>query len=387
MAELFAQHEINRASLWPRLSKVVVGSLVFHLLLGVTLKYVPVARGIFSIAGSASDMGFVDGDYERIASQDEVIFLTLQGGKFQYPNGFFSAGNIAAPPLPPVLLTAPAPPTVPLSAPVKLPPIAQLPTPAPLPVGTPVLPAGKSTKSLPPLPGAAGQIAKNLPPQSTPTPAPSPTPALSPKEAADKALDKIAAEKKIIRPRRNQIVTTPFNELWGRINAVKEQQPLDLDKDAELTLTAQRMPDNTLKLSAPEWKGDPQLARVLNDFLIAASNSKALDLLEGATQYHFNFKFAGPQFNARIEAQVPSPERAKELAQAYSAMLFTARIYKKGDEEEVYLNNAKISAEGQSIIINFALPREETKALLNKQLASAADKAQTKQQPTQTPLK
>ena len=390
MAELFARHEINRASRWPLLSRVLVGSLVLHLFFGLMMKYVPVARGIFGVASNAYGIEFGDGDYERTIVRDEVTLLSFPGGKFQYPEGFFAGNPGETAPPAPMIIQPYTPPVIPLP---KFTPIAQStpPKPAQLPTPAPLPPAPKIAKEpkagdikLPPLPAPGdGKIAKTQP---TPAPTVAPTPDNTAKDAANKELDRIAAEKNVVRPRKDKMLMKPFDDLWNRLNATQAQQPLNWDGNVEVELVGERSPENTLQnLTRVSVKGEPSLAQLLTEFVAAGGDSGALLFLQGPTQFHFNLKLEGPKFTARVEAKADSPEAATELARTYGAMMFAAKIAKKGDDEEIYFNNANIKADGANLVITMTLKRDETKNLVNKQMASAATKAQ--QKPTQTPMK
>jgi hypothetical protein len=379
MAELFARHEINTAPRWPRLSKILVGSLVLHLLAGVAFNYIPLARGIFRILGQASDTEFVDEDYQRTIVQDQVTMLTLKNGKFQYPEGFFAAN---APEPPPVIVPVSTPPVVPLPKPA--PSVAQLPTPAPLPPtakNTPGSKDGDKNGVLPP----TDEVAKNNP---TPTPPPAATPApanpdASVKDAGNRELDRIAAEKNVPRPRKDKMNMRPFDDLWARINAA--QQP-NWSGNAEVELTGERSPEDTLpNLRRVNAAGDPSLVKFLTDLAAAAGDSRVVQFIKGPSEFHLKLKFDGPNVVVRIEADAASPDAAVDMARTYGAMVLAAKFAKKGDEEEIYFKNASVKADGSTLVLMTTLKREEAVRTLNKQLAAAADKAQKKQSATQTP--
>lgn len=390
MAELFARYEVNRESWWPVVSKVLVGSLAFHLVFGLAMNFVPVARSIFGVSRSAADMEFVDADYERTRVNDQVTMLTLKSGRFQYPEGFFAppdASQAGGSPLVLPIITSSPPPITPLpplaaskpfpASPVK-PPVTKLPTPLPLP------PLASAKGSAPANKSGDGKLLSL--PGSTPTPTPAPTPAVpTSKDEANKQLDEIAKANNLNRPRKDKINTRPFDDLWKRINEAQTQQPLNWTADAEIVLEATRTEDNKLQsIEIIKWAGDATLARLLSDLVAAVGDSQALQFMNGAKKYRFTLKFAGDKFMAQIEGETTSPEEAKKLAQLYGLMLLTGRYAKKGDEEEVYLNAARVSAIGKNIIVVGTLPREDAKKLIDKQLIASATKAQQPPAPSQT---
>jgi hypothetical protein len=390
MAGLFADYEINRNPIWPRLSKLVLASLVFHVLTGFTFKYIPLARGIFGIVGGASDVTFVDEDYERTKIQDEAIMLTLQGGKFQYPDGFFSAGeNIAPPPAPLILPVAAPPPVVPLPQ-TPPPSVAQLPTPMPMPSPPPATdgktgkPAPKGTGDTLP-PAAKAEIAKQNP---TPTPKPKASPTPAPPKTAEEAEELIAkttTEKNISRPRREEINRRPINDAFKRINDIQAQRGLNFAGDAEAAFTAERTPENRLaNIRVVDKKGDESLIAMISELITAFGDSGAIKFLPEAKGYRVDFSFKGPEAKVVINVEMESPDIAKEQAGAYGLLLMGARVKQKGKPEEVFLKNGKVSSSGKNIVFTCVVPRQVTNDLIAQNMADNAQGAATTA-PTQTP--
>lgn len=388
MAELFARYEVNRQSWWPIISKVLVGSLAFHLVFALAMKFVPVARSIFGVSRSAADIGIIDAEYERTRVNDQVIMLTLRNGRFQYPEGFFATSDPTqangSPLVLPIITTSPPvsrPPLVaskPLPASPKPPSVTKLPTPIPLPPLASAKGSGLGNSS-----DKTGSGKLLSLPGSTPTPAPvaSPTPAApaapASKDEANKQLDAIAAEKKIVRPTSDKINKRPFDDLWKRINAAQGERPINWTGDAEIVVEATRTEDNKLQpINIVKWTGDPTLVTLTSDLVAAVGDSQAMQFMKDATRFRFTFKFTGAKVIAQVEGETESPERAKELAQTYGAMLLAGRIIKKGEDEEVFLNAARVAANGKSIIVAGTLPRDDVKKMIDKQLIAAATKAQ-----------
>jgi hypothetical protein len=376
MAELFARHEVNRASIWPRLSKIVLGSLVFHILLGLAMKYVPVARSILGIAGNASDVAFVDEDYQRTIIQDQVVLLTLREGKFKYPDGFFQESFAAAPAPLPQILPASTPPVVPLPKPLAPPPVAQLPT-----VNQP--PDAKTDGALPAL-DKNNQIAKNQP---TPTPKPTATPTPAPPTTAEEAealIAKTTEETKIPRPRRDEINRRPIKDAFKRINEFQAQGPLNLEGNVEAVYTAERTPENRLaNIRILSKQGDESMLKVISELVSAFGDSGAVKFLPESKNYRVAFSFNGPTVKAVIHVETESLDIAKEQANAYGLLLLGARVKQKGQPEEVFLKNAKVAANGKDIVFTCTVPRKATNDLIAQNLAENATAPNTA--PTQTP--
>jgi len=116
---LFENFEVNATPFWPKVSRLIGGSIVFHLILVACVVFIPPVRDALSIAAMFSDVGFVDRAYTKtqIENEGDITEITLE--KFHYPEGYFAMDRMGFPspsPTPLVVVQqfnpAPVPPPV-----------------------------------------------------------------------------------------------------------------------------------------------------------------------------------------------------------------------------------------------------------------------------------
>lgn len=365
MTDLFANFEINNEPRWPLLARLSTGSLVLHVLFIISVFYVPGVRDTLNIASIFSSAEYVDAEYDKTSIEDQATVIDLAQEKFQYPEGYFST-NTTDPAFDPfgaqVIAeannVAPPPP----------PPVQQLPTPTPTPVPSPSATPSPQPTSSPTLPGGAKTGEAVAEASATP----------KAKEDIDKDLNKIAAANNITRPDEGAINKRPLKDWLARANELKVKGELDLSGVIELIIEAEL--DSQGKLHNPkvvQKTGDPKLIEITKEFVAALSDSNALYFLkdpqfpEETRQLRLTVKMDSTEVVARVETEAKTPERAKELATGYNALLLGGQILRSGKDEEVLYKNTKITADGKQLIVNFKMPRADAAAMLSKQVPAS----------------
>ncbi len=334
---LFENFEVNSDPFWPKISKLLGGSVIFHGLLVLAVVLVPPVRDALSIALIFSG-GLVDKPYTKTQIENEGEITEITTEKFQYPEGYFAMDQVPLPtptPTPvPVVATAPF-------TPVPVPPSQLDPLVTPSPTASPL-------------------IAKNA------TPAPSPN---AEDEAArlkaEAELDKMAAENGVKRPR--EINTRPFTDLLVNAKKLKDAKKLNLDGQIELTVEADR--DEQGKLSnakVTDKRGDKTLETVALDFVAALSDSGVLDFLEGTKHLKVTVKIDNENVEVVAMTEVDTEDRARQLERTFGGMIVLGRIVKHGKDEEVYYNHTQVSSNQKEVSVKFAMPRAEMGAMLSK---------------------
>lgn len=358
MAELLENWEINREPRWPILSRLAAASLVLHAALVASAIYVPGVRSALNLAYLFSDTKYVDEEYNRTAVGERAEIIDLAHEKFQYPEGYFSTGAVEPDPLAPqIIMEQPAP--------VFTPP-KPIPTPTPTPTPTP---------------------------EPTPAASPTPQPSASPsgtaadgtvaadktKEEAEKELNKIAAEHNVARPDENKINKRPLKDWLARANELKVKGELDLNGIIEVVIEADRNPQGRLlNANVVQKTGDPRLIEVTKDLVSAISDSGALMFLvdpkrpNEVQRLRLTIRMDAAEVTAKVESEVESPERAKEMAEGYNGMLALGQLTTKAEKDESILyKSTKVSYNGKQVTVDFKLPRADAATMLSKHVPAS----------------
>lgn len=167
-----------------------------------------------------------------------------------------------------------------------------------------------------------------------------------------------------------KVSLTPLRAFLVRANRLKQQGKIDLSARREITIEGDRAADGTLtntSITGPS-AGDANFKKLAQDFIVSLNESHALKMLDESSRVRMTFTLDGERFNARNEAEMASPVQAEEKARGYRTMINLARIYKRGGDEAVVLNNTKVSTSGKQLVINLAMTREAMGNLLLKQI-------------------
>jgi hypothetical protein len=359
MAELFEEFEVERVSRWPIMLRLVGGSVVLHMIMLAVAFYVPAVRDALNLASTFSDSSFVDKDYRKTNFEDRAQILNLP--KFQYPEGYFQP--VSGTPMPDPLaaqIVSTAPPLVMTPPPplVKMPKVKVTPPPAPSPSPSP---------SVDPKDPAGQTVAGTEPPKS-------------PAEA-DAEIAKVAQANNVAQVNDDEINKKPFKDWLTKANELKTQGRLDLNKPLEITIIADF--DENAKLKGTplisQKSGDPVLIELAKDMVAAIIDSNMLIFLKDpqtkrleTKQLRITVKLDQQQLTGKVQSDAVSPERARQLSTTYGVMLSLAKTARAGKDEEALIKNTKVSSEGNQIIINFVMPRQEASDMIKKQLSQPA---------------
>jgi hypothetical protein len=334
---LFEHFEVNREPFWPTITRLLGGSIVLHAVLAACIIFIPPVRDALSVAVMFRGAGFVDRPYRKtqIENEGDIVELTME--RFRYPDGYFAMDQQAQPsPLPPIAFT-----------PKSFPP-AQLATPSPAATPSPI--ASPSTA-----------IAAN----------PSPSVSAEDEKAKQKVeaeLDRAAAENGVKRPK--EINTRPFKDLLADAKKKKDSGEIDLSKQVEITIEADRDADGKLKnAQVKDKRGDKKLEAVALDFISALSDSGVLDFLEGTKHIKLTVKIDDKTVEVSASSEVESEERARQMEKGYSLLIVGGRIIKRGQDEEIYYNHTEVTSKDKEVSVKFSMPRKDMGELLSKAAA------------------
>ena len=363
MAELFANIEVNKDNWWPKLLKLLGGSVGLHLLLVLAIVYVPGLRDAFNIAVLVADTSFVDKDYEQTLIGEDVQMVEIAGDKFRYPDGYWAAEgqpvDMPPPTLPEPSFVAQAPPIT-----------SSFPEPSPSP--TPDLSVAVVPSPSPLMGESPEAVAK-----ASPSPSPATGTKLTP-EQAQKELEKTAKQNNLNLPQEGEINKKAIKDFAAYANELKNQGKLDLNKPFEIVIEAEL--DENGKLKDPKFtkkEGDPNLVELFGRMIAALNDSgflvylKPIDKDNPGTKVVFTVKQGENEVLASVESEVSSDNSARVLASAFNTALAIGADSRAGKDEEVLLRNTTASPNGKKIVFNFNMPRQAVVDLIKKQLAAS----------------
>lgn len=356
MRELFQDFEINHSPWWERVWRIVAGSVVLHIIFVAIVLYVPAVRDALNIASVFASAEYVDRDYDKTIIRDDVTMLDMRE-RFEYPPGYFQTG---APPEMPLIVEQVTP--IATTPPMTIRPPKMMPQPTPVPT-----PATSASPTASPAVGQTGNTNQSAVAQASPTP-----------EDVNKQIDRLAAENNVQRPNEDLINKRPLQEWLARQNDLKNKGQLDLSQTVELTIEADLEPSGKLlNAKVAQKTGDPRLIEAAKELVAAISDSNALSFLKDpkfpneTKRLRITVKMDQTEVMAQVESEVPTTERAKQLASVYQGFLLLGQVQKKGKDEEVIYKSTKISANGKQIVVSFKLPRPTAEVMIKKQIQPA----------------
>lgn len=360
---LFEKFEVNPEPFWPRISRLIVGSVALHVMLVAIVVLVPPVREALSIAAMFSGAEFVDRPYSKTQIADEADIVELTGEKFHYPEGYFAMDQQPMP-------------TPFQSIPALVPRIVRRPKPEAQPTPTPLAAASPSPSTSPAVASAAvNQTTSNGAKES----AGNEKRAQVNAEKAQQDLEKTSKETGIELPQEGEINKKPFKDFAMYANDLKNQGKLDMTQSFEVVIDTEL--DQNGKLTNPRFTrkaGDVNLTD-LGGRLVAAMNEsgilfylKKLNEDNPGTKVVFTIKQSNDQVVATVESEAASASSARGLANAFSLMLVAGAKTREGKDEEVYLKNTKVSSDERKIVFNLTLPRQTVVDLIKKDIASAS---------------
>ena len=357
MAELFEKFEVNRDPRWKVLTRLLVGSLVVHLVLLWMAVYVPTVRDTLNIAALVASTKFVDKPYEATQIANDVQVVQL----FRYPEGYFTPDGQVAAELPPAAVPGVVDPFAPkiISQASSSPNVEPSPSPSPV--------ASVSPDASP----SASPVASASPPSAIAQASPSP---LTPEEA-QKQLEKTAEQNDLTLPEENEINKKPLKDFAAYANDLKNQGKLDLNKPFEIVIEAKLDEKGKLKEAKfTRTEGDENLVDLFSKLVAALNDSGFLTYLQPISKDNPNatvkitVKQGEQEVLASVESEASSPQRAESLAKALNNLLFFGASSRAGKDEEVIMKNTNATPDGKKVVVNFSMPRQSVVDMIKKQL-------------------
>ncbi len=187
-------------------------------------------------------------------------------------------------------------------------------------------------------------------------------------QESEEILNRQAAQSNIRRPPR--VDARPFRELLTRAKTMIDRGELDLNRNLELVIEADRNDDGTLtniRLSGAVGN-DARMRGLAEDFVNALSASRALSFIDGVRHVRMNVRLDEQNVSARVMSNMESEEVARERASGYGLLLVAARLTQRG-EQAVIWNSTTVSSQGRQLTLQFRMTRETVTAMLARQVS------------------
>ena len=356
---LFDHYEVNREPFWPKMSWLVAGSGVWHLVVLVLILLIPPVRDAFSITAMFRDAGFVDKPYVHTDIEDADI-IDFSNQKFHYPEGYWSMDQQGVPPLPefPVMPFTPAHySATPTPDATASPSITPTPSPTPLPLIAGNNRDGKTSNGK----GSEAKASPSASPQDKSV------------DQAQKDLEAASKKTGIELPEEGEINKAPFKGLAMYATDLRDAKKLDLNQSFEISIEATLDKNGKLVKPVVAKKSGDEILTDLGKELVSAMNDsgvlvylKKINEDKPGTKVTFTIKQDGPDVSAMVETEVSSPDSANKLSRGFGLMLLAGAASRKGHDEEILLNNTKVSAEGNKVIFKLSMAHEEVVKIVQK---------------------
>ena len=144
-------------------------------------------------------------------------------------------------------------------------------------------------------------------------------------------------------------------------------QSFEISIDATLNDKGKLVNPHVTKTSGDETLVDlgKELVSAMNDSGVLFYLKKINDDKPG-TKVTFTIKQDGKDVSASVETEVTSPDSANKLSRGFALMLLAGAASRKGHDEEILLNNTKVSAEGNKVIFKLSMAHEEVVQIVQK---------------------
>lgn len=379
--ELFANYEFDNSKWNKTILRILGGSVALHVILFLSLIYVPAVRDAFYVAMLFSDgpNGWETKAYKPTEFETATIINLPSSDQLQYPEGYFELANgDAAPPDFLASTTNPTPEIIDqnLNAdgfpPLDLTP-SPTPTPAPpiaFPFPAPAPPRAGNRGGLPrpprPRKGATVPGFEDFNAGTKPTPSPTPN-----KDATAETKPSPTP----INPGDIKLNKEPWFKLGRNFNS--KLKDLDLNQPVALTVKAKLDKDGKFvgKPIIVEKTGDPVMAEFALGIVAALDESEMLRHVKGlisgsqARDITFTLTKDKDQVMVKVVTDVGDEQKANTIQSGLNTAFEVAKIFRQGKEEAALLEKAAVTTNKKQVVITWAMPVNEAMETLKKKLA------------------
>ncbi len=195
-------------------------------------------------------------------------------------------------------------------------------------------------------------------------------------DGADRDTNEIAKETGVRPPLIN---TKPLQDVAAEAKKLLDEGRLGPDARLDVSVKAELNDDGSLKHDTTvfNWTtgSDGAVASLAQRFVLALSESKLLHMLEGAKEVTLRVRLDETNAHFGASAELPSAERARQLAAGYAMMLRLATLNKQGTSVGELYKSLKFESDGRRLALTFEMPRAELTRIIDEALARKAARA------------
>lgn len=209
-------------------------------------------------------------------------------------------------------------------------------------------------------------------PKATPTPKPQPTPSPTP--------DSEIAKNEFTQKFNNQPLKDYADTILAKTNPEDpKQMKVDLKQAFTVVMDGVLTKEGRLDMNKSRFvkgEGSQEMQDVAKGAIEAVNNSGLFVYLKdlGAEKVNFTLIQDDKQIYAIIRSDQPTPEKAKSISSGLGVLISVAQGNVKEPEVQTLMKAAKITAQGKSFILNFALPKDEAHKIIDQKLQEARQK-------------
>jgi hypothetical protein len=175
------------------------------------------------------------------------------------------------------------------------------------------------------------------------------------------------------------INTRPLQDVAAEAKRLFDEGRLGADTRLDVSAKAELDADGSLKYDTTvfTWTtgSDEVVASLAQRVVLALSQSRMLHMLEGAKEVSIRVRLDETNAHFGVEAELPSAERARQLADGYGAMLKMATLSKQGTSVGELYKSLKFESDGKRFAFTFEMPREALGRIIEEMLARKAARA------------
>ena len=191
-----------------------------------------------------------------------------------------------------------------------------------------------------------------------------------------------------------QINKKPLTDFADTVAALWESKEVDLNQDFRVVLNGVLTADGKLdkkksKFDVSKQVGDPNMINIGKSALEAVSDSGWLQYLKLVNTDVDKFTATLFQDNDKVVVQISmvrkTPERAQTLSSGLNGIIMAGKLTAKNpSDERVLLDGASTTAEKNTTLLNFVLPKPIAQEMITRKLREAQAKKAQQGQPNVT---